>query len=106
MACRPWLFLTVWVVGMGMALLACFALAELGGMFPQAGGQYAYMREANGDAAGFLYGWMYFTVSATATAAALGVGCAPYMGPAFASLQSGSVSASPRPVDITPSHLF
>lgn len=84
---HPWLFLTVWVVGMGMALLACFAFAELGGMFPHAGGQYVYMREAYGDTAGFLYGWMYFTVSATGTVAALGVGFATYLGQTFPALE-------------------
>jgi APA family basic amino acid/polyamine antiporter len=83
----PWLFLAVWVVGMGMALLACFAFAELGAMFPHAGGQYVYMREAYGDTAGFLYGWMYFTVSATGTVAALGVGFATYLGQTFPTLE-------------------
>ena len=87
---HPWLFLTVWVVGMGMALLACFAFAELGGMFPHAGGQYVYMREAYGDTAGFLYGWMYFTVSATGTVAALGVGFATYLGPDFSGAACGA----------------
>ena len=84
----PLLFLALWVVGAAITLLACFAFAELGGMFPAAGGQYVYMREAYGDAAGFLYGWMYFTVSATGTMAALGVGFATYLGQAFPSLET------------------
>ena len=91
---HPWLFLTVWVVGMGMALLACFAFAELGGMFPHAGGQYVYMREAYGDTAGFLYGWMYFTVSATGTVAALGVGFATYLGQTFPGTARGAGRSS------------
>ncbi len=103
---HPWLFLTVWVIGMGMALLACFAFAELSGMFPHAGGQYVYMREAYGDAAGFLYGWMYFTVSATGTVAALGVGFATYLGQAFPALHAERVVASLRFVDITRGHLI
>jgi APA family basic amino acid/polyamine antiporter len=103
---RPWLFLTVWVVGMGMALLACFAFAELGCMFPHAGGQYVYMREAYGDAAGFLYGWMYFTVSATGTVAALGVGFATYLGQTFPALHAERVVVSLHFVDITRAHLI
>src|ERR1051326_5026449 len=83
----PLLFLALWVVGAAITLLACFAFAELGGMFPAAGGQYVYMREAYGDAAGFLYGWMFFTVSATGTMAALGVGFATYLGQAFPALE-------------------
>jgi APA family basic amino acid/polyamine antiporter len=102
----PWLFLTVWIIGMSMALLACFAFAELGGMFPHAGGQYVYMREAYGDAAGFLYGWMYFTVSATGTVAALGVGFATYLGQAFPALHTDHVFIPLRFVDITRGHLI
>ena len=45
----PWLFLSVWALGMGITLLACFAFAEMGAMFPDAGGQYVYMREAYGE---------------------------------------------------------
>jgi basic amino acid/polyamine antiporter, APA family len=103
---RPWLFLTVWVVGVGMTLLACFAFAELGSMFPQAGGQYVYMREAYGDAAGFLYGWMYFTVSATGTVAALGVGFATYLGQVFPGVQASRVVLAAGPVAITRGHLI
>jgi APA family basic amino acid/polyamine antiporter len=84
----PLLFLALWALGAGITLLACFAFAELGGMFPAAGGQYVYMREAYGDAAGFLYGWMYFTVSATGTMAALGVGFATYLGQALPALET------------------
>jgi APA family basic amino acid/polyamine antiporter len=103
---EPWLFLLVWVVGMGMALLACFAFAELGSMFPNAGGQYVYMREAYGDAAGFLYGWMYFTVSATGTVAALGVGFATYLGQAFPVLQVNQIVVSLGRFAITRGHLI
>jgi APA family basic amino acid/polyamine antiporter len=102
----PWLFLFVWIIGMGMALLACFAFAELGAMFPSAGGQYVYMREAYGDAAGFLYGWMYFTVSATGTVAALAVGFATYLGQTFPALRAEQVVLSLRFVDVTRGHLI
>ena len=89
-----------------MALLACFAFAELGGMFPHAGGQYVYMREAYGDTAGFLYGWMYFTVSATGTVAALGVGFATYLGQTFPVLHAEQVILPLRFVDVTRGHLI
>jgi APA family basic amino acid/polyamine antiporter len=103
---QPWLFLFVWVIGMGMALLACFAFAELGAMFPSAGGQYVYMREAYGDAAGFLYGWMYFLVSATGTVAALAVGFATYLGQTFPALRVDQVMFSLRFVDVTRGHMI
>ena len=42
-------------------------------MFPKAGGQYVYLREAFNPLAGFLYGWSSFAVIQTATIAAVGV---------------------------------
>lgn len=83
---RPWLFLGVWVLGGGITLLACFAFAEMGAMFPEAGGQYVYMREAYGEFVAFLYGWMIFTVSNGGTIAALAVGFALYIGSLFPGL--------------------
>jgi basic amino acid/polyamine antiporter, APA family len=82
----PWLFLGVWALGMIITLLACFAFAEMGAMFPEAGGQYVYMREAYGEFVAFLYGWMIFTVSVGGTIAALGVGFAVYLGSVFPAL--------------------
>lgn len=85
---RPWLFLGVWALGMLITLLACFAFAEMGAMFPDAGGQYIYMREAYGEFVAFLYGWMIFTVSVGGTIAALGAGFAIYVGAVFPSLSA------------------
>ena len=75
---RPDMFVMVWIVGGAISLLACFAVAELGGMFPQAGGQYVFLREAYGELPAFLYGWMIFAVVQTGTIAALAVGFAQY----------------------------
>src|SRR5262249_37504257 len=83
---HPALFILIWIAGLLITLLACFALAELGAMFPHAGGQYIYLREAYGDFVAFLYGWMIFTVGVSGTIAALGAGFAQYLGCAFPSL--------------------
>ncbi len=77
---RPALFLLIWVAGGLITLLACFAFAELAAMFPEVGGQYAYLREAYGEAPAFLYGWMLFTVGGTGTVATLAVAFAEYFG--------------------------
>lgn len=87
----PTLFLSIWVIGMAITLMACFAFAEMGAMFPEAGGQYVYLREAYGDLVAFLYGWMIFTVSVAGTIAALGAGFAEYMGKLFPALSAGHV---------------
>ena len=83
---KPWLFLSVWGLGLLITLLACFAFAEMGAMFPEAGGQYVFMREAYGEFVAFLYGWMIFTVSVGGTIAALGAGFAVYVGSIFPAL--------------------
>src|SRR5438270_12201420 len=75
---RPDVFILIWIAGGAISLLACFAVAELGGMFPQAGGQYIFLREAYGVLPAFLYGWMIFAVVQTRTIAALAVGFGQY----------------------------
>jgi APA family basic amino acid/polyamine antiporter len=87
----PLLFLSLWLIGMVITMLACFAFAELGAMFPEAGGQYIYIREAYGTFVGFLYGWMIFTVSVCGTIAALGAGFAKYTGKIFPALSADHV---------------
>ncbi len=77
---RPAQFVAIWIVGAAVTMLACFAFAELGAMFPQAGGQYVYLREAYGELPGFLFGWMNFAVSGPGTIAALAVAFAQYFG--------------------------
>ncbi len=76
----PIYFLGVWIVGGLISLLACFAFAEMAAMYPEAGGQYAFLREAYGEFPAFLYGWMIFTVGQSGTIAALAVGFAEYFG--------------------------
>lgn len=87
----PAFFLSIWVVGVAITMLACFAFAEMGAMFPDAGGQYVYLREAYGDLVAFLYGWMIFTVSVAGTIAALGAGFAEYMGKLFPVLSADRI---------------
>ena len=67
-----WL-LVVWLVTGFMTLTAALSYGELSAMFPKAGGQYVYLKEAFNKLAGFLYGWSFFTVIQTATIAAVGV---------------------------------
>lgn len=85
----PLLFLSIWAIGGVITMLACFAFAEMGAMFPEAGGQYIYLREAYGEFVGFLYGWMIFTVSVGGTIAALGAGFSLYIGKVFPALDAG-----------------
>jgi APA family basic amino acid/polyamine antiporter len=76
----PLVFIAAWITGMLVSWLASVSVAELGAMFPEAGGQYVYLREAYGEFVAFLYGWMIFSVNVCGSLAAIAVGFAYYMG--------------------------
>ncbi|MFM7090887.1 MAG: APC family permease [Bacteroidota bacterium] len=65
-----WLIL-VWVIGGFMTLTAAVSYGELSGMYPNAGGQYVYLKKAYGRLVAFVYGWSLFTVIQTGTIAAV-----------------------------------
>lgn len=67
-----WL-IAVWLITGFMTITAALSYGELSAMFPKAGGQYVYLREAFNPLAGFLYGWSFFSVIQTATIAAVAV---------------------------------
>ncbi|HEY3930336.1 MAG TPA: amino acid permease [Candidatus Koribacter sp.] len=85
----PLLFMLAWVFGGAVSILACFAFAELGSMYPEAGGVYTYLREAYGDFPAFLYGWMIFSVNNTGSLAAIAAGFAAYAGAIVPGLHAG-----------------
>lgn len=71
--------LLVWALGGLIALTGALTFAELGGMFPKAGGVYVFIKEAYGDLVGFLYGWVTLLVINTGALAALGMALAEYL---------------------------
>src|SRR6202012_1160985 len=72
-----WL-IAVWVLTGFMTLTAALSYGELSGMFPKAGGQYVYLKEAYNKLVAFLYGWGFFAVIQTGTIAAVGVAFAKF----------------------------
>lgn len=75
--------LAAWVAGGVLTIAGAFVYAELGAMFPEAGGAYVYIREAYGDFTAFLYGWIACFVIDTGAMAAITVGLAEYLGVFF-----------------------
>jgi APA family basic amino acid/polyamine antiporter len=67
-----WLIL-VWLITGFMTLTAAVSYGELSAMYPKAGGQYVYLKEAYNPFVAFLYGWSFFAVIQTGTIAAVGV---------------------------------
>ena len=74
----PLLVLAVWVTGGGIALAGAFSYAELGALFPKAGGQYVYLRDGLHPLAGFLYGWALLLVIESGAIAAVAITFATY----------------------------
>ena len=70
--------IAVWLITGFMTIVAAVSYGELSGMFPKAGGQYVYLKEAFNPLAGFLYGWSFFAVIQTATIAAVAVAFSRY----------------------------
>lgn len=92
----------VWFITGFMTLTAALSYGELSAMFPKAGGQYIYLKEAYNPLISFLYGWSFFTVIQTATIAAVGVAFAkftayliPQVSEDLAILDLGLLSISP-----------
>jgi APA family basic amino acid/polyamine antiporter len=80
-----WL-ISAWLITGLMTLMAAVSYGELSGMYPKAGGQYVYLKEAYNPLVGFLYGWSFFAVIQTGTIAAVAVGFAKFAGYFFPAL--------------------
>jgi len=96
-----WL-MAVWLITGFMTITAALSYGELSSMFPKAGGQYVYLKEAYNPLIGFLFGWSFFSVIQTATIAAVAVAFAKftaYLFPFFSEdrvvFQFGLFSISP-----------
>jgi basic amino acid/polyamine antiporter, APA family len=75
-----------WIITGVLTISAALSYGELAALYPHAGGQYVYLREAYSPLWGFLYGWTLFLVIQTGTIAAVAVGFARYLGVLFPSI--------------------
>src|SRR5271155_2312611 len=87
--------LLTWVLTGLLTIAAALSYGELAAMFPHAGGQYIYLREAYSPLWGFLYGWTLFLVIQTGTIAAVAVGFARYLGVLFPSISPNTWVVAP-----------
>lgn len=99
-----WL-LAVWLITGFMTITAAVSYGELSGMYPKAGGQYVYLKEAFNPLAAFLYGWSFFAVIQTATIAAVGVAFAKFMAYLVPSVSESLVALDLGFVKISPAQL-
>ncbi len=87
----PGLLLAVWLLGGLATLCGALSFAELGAMYPRAGGQYIYLREAYGSGAAFLFGWAFFGFIMCGGLAALAVAFAEFLGSLVPVLSTGHI---------------
>lgn len=72
--------MAMWLLAGIVTLIAAMSYGELSGMYPKAGGQYVYLREAYNPFVAFLFGWTQFGVIQTGTIAAVAMAFAKYIG--------------------------
>jgi APA family basic amino acid/polyamine antiporter len=75
----PVLVMVAWLLAGVLSLAGALSYAEIGVLFPKAGGEYVYLREAYGPLFGFLFGWMRFWIGSPGSIAAIAVGGATFL---------------------------
>ena len=90
----PGWLLAAWVLSGLMTITGALSCAELAAMFPRAGGQYVFLREAFGPGVAFLFGWTLLLVIQSGTIAAVAVAFANFAG-VFAPGVSADVNIVP-----------
>jgi APA family basic amino acid/polyamine antiporter len=87
----------VWVVGGLLSLAGALSYAELAAALPEAGGEYAFLREAYGPLWGFLYSWTQMWVAKSGSIATLATGFFLYLTTFFEPLK-GVIYTVPLPI--------
>ncbi|MDQ6717886.1 MAG: amino acid permease [Gemmatimonadota bacterium] len=75
----PGLVLLAWIAAGILSLAGALTYAELGAMYPRAGGDYVFLREAYGGFPAFMFGWTNFAVITTTGLAAIATGFASFL---------------------------
>jgi APA family basic amino acid/polyamine antiporter len=84
----PHMVFVVWVVGGLLSLAGALSYAELAAALPEAGGEYAFLREAYGPMWGFLYSWTQMWVAKSGSIATLATGFFVYLSNFYAPLDT------------------
>ncbi len=76
---NPIVILGLWTAFGLISICGALAVAELSSLLPRPGGVYLCVREAYGDAAAFVFGWLYVFVTTPTAVAALSVVFAEFL---------------------------
>src|SRR2546426_10479436 len=91
---NPLVIMGLWTAFGLISICGALAVAELSTLLPRAGGVYVFLREAYGDAAAFVFGWLYVLVTTPTAVASLATVFAEFL------LNLLGVSADPRAVQM------
>ncbi|HET9621166.1 MAG TPA: APC family permease [Kofleriaceae bacterium] len=101
----PVTILITWIVGGVLALCGAATYAELGSMWPKAGGEYVYLREAYHPGVGFMSGWVSLTAGFSAPIAASSLAFATYLAKLIPALASPAIWLNAS-LDLSGHHIF
>jgi APA family basic amino acid/polyamine antiporter len=92
----PGWLMAAWALGGVLTITGALCCAELAAMWPRAGGQYVFLREAYGSSIGFLFGWSLFLIIQTGTIAAVAVAFANFTGVLTDTVSAENYILAPR----------
>jgi APA family basic amino acid/polyamine antiporter len=92
----PGWLLVAWALAGVLTITGALCCAELAAMWPQAGGQYVFLREAYGPSIGFLFGWSLLLVIQSGTIAAVAIAFANFLGVLINSVSADNYIFAPR----------
>src|SRR6187431_1662509 len=75
----PLYVLLAWLTAGVLSYLGALIYAELSCLFPAAGGEYVFLREAYGPLTGFLFGWTRFWIASPGSIAAYAIGAVTFL---------------------------
>lgn len=75
----PIYVLLAWLVAGVLSFMGALTYAELGCLFPRAGGEYVFLRKAYGPLTGFLYGWTRFWIASPGSIAAYAIAAVTFL---------------------------
>lgn len=93
----------VWIFGAILSLAGALTYAELATLYPEAGGEYNYLKAAYGPFYGFLYGWTQMWVAKSGSIATLATGFFYYLAFFFPGLEKAAFTL---PVPLGPGGAF
>ncbi len=106
---NPWLVITCWILGGIFAIAGAVTFAYPAVIFPEAGGDYIYLKKAYSPMVAFMSGWASLTVNFSASIAVLGIAFSKYLQfifPGLKEIGSFKTTLGPIPIELGPTQLI